>query len=97
MAAGEEIEQQQQKLPFLHCEPERDMVHRLQSIHITLLGKNIIPAEIQQFTTSPAQGPSSASSQCRVLPASLERPSGSCWQHGTYSLGHSPQFTTRSP
>lgn len=80
MAAGEEIEEATTKKKkgersFLHCETERDAVHRLQSIHITLLGKNIIPDETQQLTTSPQ-------SQCRVLPAPLELPSGSCQQQG---------------
>lgn len=59
----------------MHCEPERDAVHHLQSIHITLLGKSIIPDETQQLTTSPQ-------SQGRVLPAPLELPSGSCQQQG---------------
>lgn len=67
MAAGEAIEEgeKKKKRPFLHCEPERDPVHRLQSIHTTPLGKNINPDEIQQLITSPQ-------SQCRVFPAPLE-------------------------
>lgn len=72
---------------FLHCEPERDPVHHLQSIHITLLGKNIIPDEMQQLTTS-------LQSQCRVLPALLQLPSGSCRQQG-WSLQPGPLTPSR--
>lgn len=80
MAAWEGIEMATQKKKkkenkLLHCEPEMDLMHRLQSIHITLLGKNITPDEIQQLT-------SSSQSQCRVVPAPQEPPSGSCQQQG---------------
>lgn len=50
-----------------------DLMHRLQSIHITLLSKNITPDKTEQLT-------SSSPSQCRVLPAQQEPPSGSCQQ-----------------
>lgn len=51
----------------MHCEPEMDLMHRLQSIHITLLSKNTTPDETEQLT-------SSCPSQCRVLPARQELP-----------------------